>query len=393
MNSTPPARSAPPRSRGWTIGRIAGAPVIVTPSWFLAAAVLTFVIAPSVSRQLPDLGWTAYLVAAAFVIMLFASVFLHEVAHALVARARGQEVHELAINLWGGHTAYSGGMSRPADGLLVAVVGPLTNLALALIGWFAFLLRQEQGLDVPTLLLLAVTASNAFVGLFNLLPGLPLDGGQILEAVVWRVTGSRSKGTVVAGWTGRIIAVGVVAWAIVWPLVAGVAPDLYQVAFSVLVAGFLWFGASGAIAGARRRDAVAALRAGSLATSAVTVPLGATVSDALAARSGAGPRYGARDAGPVPYVVVVGPDGVPLALLDDDALGSVPPEARGTTRVDAVAVPFVPSSAVGPEVAGHDLLRHLAASSGGARLVPVVTDGRVTGVLDLATVARAVRGT
>jgi Zn-dependent protease len=391
VNSKPPAGSAAPRSRGWTIGRVAGAPVIVTPSWFVAAAVLTIVFGPWVLSLMPGLGAAAYLVAATFVIMLFASVFLHEVAHALVARARGQEVHELAITLWGGHTAYSGGLGRPLDGFLVAVVGPLTNIALAAGFWFAFLARFDEAFDIPALLLGAGALSNAFVGVFNLLPGLPLDGGQILEAVVWRITGSRSTGTVVAGWAGRLIAIGVVVWgiaqALVAPLLSGTQPDYSRLFFAVLIAAFLWAGATSAIAAGRRREAISSLRAGALADRVVTVPLGSTVAAAFAVRPVAGPGESA------PRVVVVGHDDVPLAVLDDGAAGAVPPEAREHTGVDAVCVPFVPKSAVGPDVSGQDLLRHLAASSGGARLVPVVDAGRVTGVLDLARVAMAVRGT
>ncbi|WP_460703706.1 site-2 protease family protein [Myceligenerans halotolerans] len=383
MNSKPSAQAAPPRSRGWTLGHVAGAPVIVTPSWFVAAAVLTVIFGPWVLRQLPDLGAVAYLVAATFVIMLFASVFLHEVAHALVARARGQEVHELAITLWGGHTAYSGGLGRPLDGFLVAVVGPLTNVALAAGFWLVYLARADSSLDIPDVLLIAGALSNAFVGVFNLLPGLPLDGGQILEAAVWGVTGSRSTGTIVAGWAGRVIAVGVVAWGLL-PLLSGQLPDS-TLLFAVLIAAFLWFGASGAIAGARRRAAISSLHAGHLADPVVLVPLGSTVATALAARPVTGP--GERPA----RVVVVGHDDVPLAVLDDTAAASVPPEARERTGVDSVSVPFVPKSAVGPDVNGQELLRHLAASSGGARLVPVVEAGRVTGVLDLARVAMAVR--
>jgi CBS domain-containing protein len=117
------------------------------------------------------------------------------------------------------------------------------------------------------------------------------------------------------------------------------------------------------------------------------VPLGSTVADALAARAAAGSGT------PSAYVVVVGHDRAPVAVLDGDAVAAVPASARDLTRVDAVAVPFVAGSAVPPALSGTDLLTQLAQRSGGARLVPVVDEGRVTGVLDIADVARAIRAT
>lgn len=381
-----PAPPAPQRSKGFVIGRVAGAPVIVTRSWFLAAFVLTILFVPNVQRLAPGLGAGAYLVAFVFVLLLFGSVFLHEAAHALVARARGQNVTELAVTLWGGHTAYTGGLGRPLDGFLVAVVGPLTNLALAGGFWLAY--QASPVLNVPTLLLFAGAASNAFVGAFNLLPGLPLDGGQILEAIVWAVTGKRTTGTVVAGWAGRVVAVGVLLWALVVPYLRGVTPDITNVLLSALIGAFLWAGAGAAITNGRRREAVDGLTAAGLAGPAVLVPLGSTVADALDARAAA-----AGGGAPSHYVVVVGHGGVPIAVIDGGAVTAVPEAARGLTLVDAVAVPFVPGSAVPPALSGTDLLTQLAQRSGGARLVPVVDDGRVTGVLDLADVARAIRAT
>lgn len=381
-----PAPTAPQRSKGFVIGRVAGAPVIVTRSWFLAALVLTLLFAPTVDARLPGLGTGTYLVAFAFVLLLFGSVFLHETAHALVARARGQNVTELAVTLWGGHTAYTGGLARPLDGFLVAVVGPLTNLVLAAGFWFAY--QASPVLNVPTFLLGLGAASNALVGAFNLLPGLPLDGGQILESFVWAVTGKRTTGTVVAGWFGRLVAVGVLLWALAVPYLQGTTPDIRNVLLSALVGAFLWMGAGAAITNGLRREAVGRLSAASLAGPAVLVPLGSTVAAALMAREAAGAS------GTPPYfVVVVDHDQVPLAVLDVDAVAAVPASARDRTKVDAVAVPFVPGSAVDPALAGTELLTHLSQRSGGARLVPVVDGGRVTGVLDLSDVARAIRTT
>ncbi|MGW2090923.1 site-2 protease family protein [Promicromonospora sukumoe] len=392
MTTSEPASTpapAPQRSKGIVIGRVAGAPVIVTRSWFLAAIVLTILFLPTVQGLAPHLGAGAYLVAFVFVLLLFGSVFLHEAAHALVARARGQNVTELAITIWGGHTAYTGGLGRPLDGFLVAVVGPLTNLALAGGFWVAF--QASPVMNVPTLLLWAGAVSNAFVGVFNLLPGLPLDGGQILESLVWQVTGKRSTGTIAAGWVGRVVAVGVLLWALVVPLLQGATPVLTTVLWSALIGAFLWAGAGAAISNGRRREAIAALAAGRLAHPALTVAYGSTVDEALSARAAAA-ASGVVDAAGY-RLVVVGQGNEPIAVLDDDAVAAVPAAARPTTPVDAVALPFVQGSAVHPAMSGTDLLNHLATRSVGARLVPVVEGDRVTGVLDLADVARAVRGT
>lgn len=362
------------------IGRLAGAPVIVTPSWFVAAVVLTLVFAPTVQGFAPRMsGGGVTLVAFCFVLLLFVSVFFHEAAHAFVARSRGHRVTELAMTLWGGHTAYTGTQKHPLDGALVAVVGPATNLVLAGAFWVAF--QAMPTASVPGLLLYAAFFSNVFVGLFNLLPGLPLDGGQILEAAVWRATGSRRRGTVAAGWVGRVVAVGVLVWALGLPVLRGTPPTISTVVWSAIVGAFLWQGAGEAINGARRREVVDGLVAGAFAGRAVAVVSGTSVADAARVVTGV----------PEAALVVVDAAGAPLGWVDPAAAATVPPAVAGTTPVDAVVVPFPPGSAVEASLSGSNLLEHLAATSAGARIVPVVEHGRATGVLDVARVAAALR--
>ncbi|HEY3548035.1 MAG TPA: site-2 protease family protein, partial [Propionicimonas sp.] len=209
-------------TRGWVVGRAAGAPVVVSPGWLLGVVVLTYLAEPTVLAYSPELGAAAYLVAAGVAGMLFVSVFLHELGHALVARRHGVVVHELAVTLLGGHTRMAAAAPSPGAGVAIAVAGPAVNLALAAAAWAAAQLAAPGSL--ASLLLGSAALTNGFVGVFNLLPGLPLDGGRVLEAVVWKRTGRRGPGTVAAGWVGRALAVGVILWAVGSPLVAGRQP-------------------------------------------------------------------------------------------------------------------------------------------------------------------------
>ncbi|WP_157803874.1 site-2 protease family protein [Luteimicrobium subarcticum] len=372
------AAPAEPRTKGWVVARLAGAPVIITPSWFVAAIALTLLYANTVGAGRPWLGTTSvYGVALAFVLLLFASVFLHEVAHAYVARARGHEVRELALTLWGGHTAYTGGVGRPLDAFLVAVVGPATNLVLAGAFWGVFQTTDPWG--VPAMLLYAGAFSNLFVGVFNLLPGLPLDGGQVLESGVWAVTGDRARGTVAAGWIGRVVAVGIVAWAVLPRLSRGEDIDLTTVVWSTLIAAFLWSGATQAVRQGRARMAIATLAVTDLMVPAVTVPVTATVEDAR------------RSVVSTHAMVVVDAAGTAVAVVEPTALSAVPVDQASRTPLSATSIPLPPGPGVPVTARGADVLDAVADRGGDAPVVPVTDGVRVVGVLPVGAVVQAVR--
>lgn len=360
------------------IGRVAGAPVVLTPSWLLAAVLLTAAFAPSV-RNATGLGAGAYLVALAFVVLLFASVFAHEVAHGLVGRARGQHPTAFVLTLWGGHTSFRGAAPTPASAALVAAAGPLTNLALAA----AFLGLSNLAPDdsLARWLLWSGAFSNGFVGIFNLLPGLPLDGGQLLESAVWAGTKDRSRGTAAAGWTGRVVAVLVVAWGILPPLVVGRTPSLFTVVWTVLIGTFLWSGATAALRAARRHRVVTALTVAQVGRAAVAAGHAESVAAAGARAAAAG----------VGEVVVLSPDGRPAAYVDTQAAASVPREQAGLTPVTAVSVPLPAGAVVDGRLAGEPLL---AALGQAARLSPVVVavvDGQPVALVRTADVVAAIR--
>lgn len=373
------SNSARPGAPGWVIGRVAGAPIILTRSWILAAVVLTLIFAPTVEAAAPQLGAARYIVAFGFAVLLFGSVLVHELAHGLMARARGQHVEEFALTVWGGHTTFSGVAPTPATSALVAVVGPVANLVLAVLFWLGAQAGPSTGL--LALLLYAGAISNGFVGLFNLVPGLPLDGGQILQAAVWQVTGDRHKGSVAAGWAGRVVAIGVLVWALATPLAQGRPVDLFTVVWAALIGAFLWNGASAAITAGRTNRNLESLTVESVGRRATSVPVQATLADVDRARGQA----------QADEVVILSPDGRPAAYVDQAAAAAVPPEHRAVTPVSAVAVVIPVGAVVDARLRGADLVRavgHVTRTSG---VVAAVQDGHVTAIVRAADVIAALR--
>lgn len=334
-------------------------------------------VAPSAQRLLPDLGsGGAYLVGVGFAVLLLVSVLVHELAHAHVARRRGVAVREIALTLVGGHTEMARA-STPATSALVAVAGPLANLVLAALAWWAW--RAVPAGGVAALLLLLTASSNAFVAAFNLIPGLPMDGGWVLEALVWRLTGRRSTGTLVAAWIGRVVSVVVIAVAVLPSLAAGTSPDLGTLLWAVVIGATLWAGAGAFLRAARTERAAAGLSVHRLMVPAATLPGTATLAhlDAL---------------GSPAAVVVVSDDGRPFGHVDPRAAAAVPAERRASTTLDAVAVPLPPDAVVAETLTGPTVLRALA---GVARTSPVMVvvaaDGTVRGLLRYRDVVSALR--
>lgn len=375
-SSTRPRR--PDGTPGWVIGRAAGAPIILARSWLIAAAVLTLLFAPTVRGFAPGLGSTAiYLVALSFVVLLFVSVFLHELAHGFTARAYGLEVREFAITLWGGHTAFGGAAPTPSSSALIAVVGPLTNLLVAGAFWVGS--QAAPAGELLGVIAFLGAVANAFVGVFNLVPGLPLDGGRVLEALVWRLSGDRLRGTVVAGWAGRVVAVGFAIVSIGIPLLRGQEPDLFTIGWAALIGAFLWSGATQAIRGAHAQRTIDGLSARAITRPAVALPFAVSVAQAEAA---------VRAAGAV-EVVLIADDGRPAAYIDTAAAAAVPLAARPTTPVQAVSVPLPPGAMVDGRLQGPGFVQAVGQASRISAVLAVVVDGQVIGLIYAADVVAA----
>jgi Zn-dependent protease/CBS domain-containing protein len=333
---------------GIRVGSVLGAPVLLRPSWFVVVVVVTVAFAPQVTQQLPgsSLG-EAYLISWAFALVLFASVFLHELSHALAARAVGSPPAFIVLDVWGGHTAFSAELVSPARSVLVAAAGPLTNVMLTAVG---FGLRSQVAVTGATdLLLFAFTWSNGFVAAFNVLPGLPLDGGRILEGVVWAIRGDREAGTLAAGWGGRLVAVSVGAYAVLEPLRVGGRVGLFFAASLLAIAVLLWRGATQTLQLGRWRRRAPGVTVRALLHPVTVVPATATVADALVLARGGG----AED------LVVVDGEGHPAAVLEASAASSVPAERAPAVGVDAVARALPPGAVVTDQLSGDQLVHRL----------------------------------
>ncbi len=313
-------RSAP----GWRLATIGGVPVYLGRSWPVIAVIIVATFGPGVASSRPDLGLGAYAVAAAYAVLLLVSVLAHEAAHAVVATRAGYSVHRVVADLWGGHTAYNSANARPGASALVAIAGPAANALLALLGWLA--LPQITG-DMTSLLVGAMVYTNGFVAAFNLLPGLPLDGGFLVDSLVWRITGSRESGLIAAGWCGRAVTLLVVLAFVGWPLLNGQPPDLFNLVWAFFIGSFMWVGATNAIRAGRGSRLLAGIRIDSLWRRAETLPSRASAAQAMSLRAG----------GPGGTVVIVEDDWRnPIGLLDDEALAAIPEQALGAVLVTSV---------------------------------------------------------
>ncbi|MGW1225793.1 site-2 protease family protein [Streptomyces sp. NPDC001478] len=370
---------------GILMGRPFGVPVYVAPSWFLVAALITWVFGGQLDRVLPDLGAARYLVALFFAIAFYASVLVHELAHTVVALRYKLPVRRIQLQFFGGVSEIEKETETPGREFLLAFVGPLLSLVLA--GVFYVPMKFVEGGTVPGVLLGGLMISNLIVAAFNLLPGLPLDGGRMLRAVVWKITGRPMSGTVAAAWVGRALAVITLVGL---PLltrtdtlgsgdrdISGM-DTVTDALLAAILAAIIWTGAGNSLRMARLREHLPDLRARTLTRRAVPVEPATPLSEALRRANEAGARA----------LVVVDATGEPQALVRESAIVAVPEHRRPWVAVSGLAQDLTEGMRVSAELAGEALLDRLKASPATEYLV-VEETGEIYGVLSTADVERA----
>jgi len=361
------------------IARPFGVPVDVTPTWFLVAALITYGFAPTVEREVPGLGDWRYAVSLAFALLLYLSVLVHELSHTLVALQAGLPVRRISLHLLGGVSEIEEPAKTPGREAGIAVAGPLVSLLISAAAFGAVELLEPQ--TVGWLLTGALMVSNLVVGVFNLLPGLPLDGGRVLSAAVWRATGRRHLGTTVAAWLGRGVAVVVLVLPFAVSAATGDEVDLVDVVWGALLGAFIWVGASQSLRYAGVQSRLPGITARRLTRRAIPVAATLPLSEALRKAHESGARG----------LVVVSSGGDPLGLVVESAVRATPVERRPWVPVGDLSRRIEPGHLVTADLEGEELLQALTSRPASEYLV-VEANGDIYGVLATADVERALVG-
>lgn len=195
-----------------TIARVFGIPVRIEITWLIIFAIL---LIPGGLHYIPNQFplWSrgaVWTVAVAYTLLFFASILLHELAHSLMAKLHGIRVQSITLWLFGGVAHLTKAADRPRTEALISIVGPGVNLAIAA-ALLAFLFLVRPANEYIEAVCIYLAGGNVILGVFNLMPGLPLDGGQLARSGVWAITHNREKGTVVASLGGCGVALLVCA--------------------------------------------------------------------------------------------------------------------------------------------------------------------------------------
>jgi Zn-dependent protease len=364
-------------SPGVRIASPFGIPVFISPYWFLIAGLFVFLYARGLVQQVPET--LRYPIAAAFVVLLYASVLVHELSHSLVARGFGLPVRRILLYPLGGFSEIEREPPSPGREFLVSAAGPAISLALAA-GAYALTRAVPPG-SVLRVLLAQLFLANLLVGVFNLLPGLPLDGGRMLRAGVWKVTGRAGQATVVAAWAGRVLALAVLVIPLALYARSGGGIQLFDVAWLAVIAAFMWTGAGQALRATRVRERLPGLQARTLARRAIPIPANLPLAEAIRRADAAQARA----------LVVVDHEDRPIAIVNETAVMATPPQRRPWIEAGSLARTIDPGLVLPADLSGMALIEAVRRTPASEYLL-VEHTGQVFGVLATADLDHAFAG-
>lgn len=254
--------------RNVRIGSLAGIPLFINPSWFLIFGLTVWLLAFRLFPRIVEDASTAthILMALVAALVFFVSIVLHELAHSLVARAYRIPVRSITLFIFGGVAHITREAAKPGAEILMAAAGPATSIVLGLFFGAVWYL-MGAGADRPVeITLVWLGWMNVLIGVFNLLPAFPMDGGRVFRSLIWLISGNYSRATSIAAWTGRFFAWGIIALGAV--AVAGVDVVIATGSFGglwlVLIGFFLEGGARQSLLQQKLLSALGRYRVGDL---------------------------------------------------------------------------------------------------------------------------------
>ncbi len=348
---------------GIVVARPFGIPVFVSPYWFVIAGVFIVIYANDLSTSLH--GSTRYVVAAAFVVLLYLSVLVHELSHSVVALGYGLPVRRILLYPLGGISEIEREPQTPGREFCVSAAGPALSLLLGAAGWG---LTRVVTVGIGGSLVRQLMFANIIVGIFNLLPGLPLDGGRMLRALIWKLTGRPATATIAAAWVGRVLAIAL----LVIPFYSGELSggDMVSTLWVVVIAAFMWIGAGQSIRATKFRERLPELQARRLARRAISVPASTPLAEAIRQA----------DASRARAVVVVDHDNRPIAIVNEAAVMATPPQRRPWIDAGSMARTIEPNLVLSADLSGMALLEAMRRAPASEYLL-VEPSGQVYGVL------------
>ncbi len=323
-------------------------------------------------------SWSPWVLAGTFAVLLSLATLIHEFAHALSARAFGFPVHRVVLQLLGGVTHFERTRQAPLAEATVAAAGPAATFAVA--GVSLIVTRVADPGSAVAVLAAAMAWANLVIGVYNSLPGIPLDGGNVLRCLIWAATGSELRGTVVAAWVGRGVALLTLLFPVLLSAFFGIRPDVLIYVVAGLLAAMLYAGATAQLRGAPVRTRADTLTAGELARRAIPVDRNLPLSEAIrrASLAGAG------------ALVVVDAGGSPVGIGQQDAIAAVPEPRRPWVSVAAVSRPIDADASIGRNLSGATLLTEVT-RRGREELLVVDSAGLIYGVLLIGDLEAALR--
>ena len=344
-------------------------------SWPVSVLVIAFLATPVVQQAIPGISTgSAVLVAVGLGLLLGASVLTHELGHCLAARSLGVPVVEVRLYLLGGASELGRPPATPREEAVIAAAGPGVSALLA--GIFGLLIGSTTPHSISWLLLIELALANLVVAVFNFLPALPLDGGRVLRAGVWRASGRRRLGTLAAVIGGYLTAVALLVWGLI-EITGPTRAAFLQGVVAVAMAAFVALGAGGEQGADKVVSWPSDVTIAGLARAVVQLPTESPVG--LATQIAAGRA-----------VILTGADGVAVGLMDDRAaleLARTQPHAPATM----VAQPITPEMVILSHDQPSDVADRLR-SVRAARFLLVDDSGRPAGVVLGEDIARILAG-